>query len=112
MTRQQYAGQRSLLSLSQTPLPSHPSRSMPSHRRYHHVQPLADGSMAQVYRAYDTQLHQQVALKVLPTAFYDDPVLSERFRLETLRLYALHHPHIVPVLDDGLYLNRDHFLGP
>jgi serine/threonine protein kinase len=114
--RQQYAredvGQRSSLSRSQTPLPSHPSRSMPSHRRYQHVQPLADGSMAHVYRAYDTQLHQLVALKVLPTAFYDDPLRSERFRLETLRLHALQHPHIVPVLDDGLYRNRLFFSMP
>ena len=105
-------GQRSLLSLTQKPLPSHPSRSMPSHRRYQHAQPLAEGSMAHVYRAYDTQLHQLVALKVLPTAFYDDSLLSERFRLETLRLHALQHPHIVPVLDDGLYRNRLFFSMP
>jgi len=68
--------------------------------------------MAHVYRAYDTQLHQLVALKVLPTAYYDDPLGSERFRLETLRLHALQHPHIVPVLDYGLYRNRLFFSMP
>ena len=110
--RQQYAGQRSVHALAPRLVPSHPSRSMPSHRRYQHAQPLAQGSMAHVYRAYDTQLHQQVALKVLPTAFFDDPLLSERFRLETLRLHALQHPHIVPVLDDGLFRNRLFFSMP
>ena len=92
--------------------PLAPTGPMPSHRRYQHAQPLAEGGMAQVYRAYDTQLHQLVALKVLPTAFFDDPLVSERFRLETLRLHALQHPHIVPVLDDGLYRNRFFFSMP
>ena len=110
--RQQYAEQGSSLARSQNPLPSRPYHPMPSHRRYQHAQPLAEGGMAQVYRAYDAQLHQLVALKVLPTAFFDDPLLSERFRLETLRLHALHHPHIVPVLDYGLYHNRLFFSMP
>ena len=110
--RQQYAGQRSSLGRSQKLLPAHLSRPMPLHRRYQHAQPLAEGGMAHVYRAYDTQLHQLVALKVLPTAFFDDPLLSERFRLETLRLHALQHPHIVPVLDYGLYRNRLFFSMP
>jgi serine/threonine protein kinase len=105
-------GQRSLLALSPKPLPSAPYRPMPSHRRYQHLQPPAEGGMAQVYRAYDAQLQRPVALKVLPTEFYDDPVLNERFRLETLRLQALQHPHIVPVLDYGLYHNRLFFSMP
>ena len=68
--------------------------------------------MAQVYRAFDTHLKLHVALKVLPAASGDDPVMLERFRLETLRLQALHHPHIVPVLDYGLYQSRLFFSMP
>ena len=108
--RQPYVGPRS--SRAHQLLPSQPYHTMMSHHRYGHVQPLADGGMAQVYRAYDRKLHQHVALKILPAEWSDDPVMLERFRLETLRLHALHHPHIVPVLDHGLYRHRLFFSMP
>ena len=95
--RQHYSGQRSLPTISRRSLHYQPYHTMMLHHRYGHVQPLADGGMAQVYRAYHRKLHQHVALKVLPAEFRDDLVMLERFRLETLRLYALHHPHIVLV---------------
>jgi serine/threonine protein kinase len=68
--------------------------------------------MVQVYRAYDTQLDRQIVLKVLPRESSADPVMLERFRLETLRMQALQHPYIVPVLDYGLYRNRLFFSMP
>ena len=105
--RQLYVGPRS--SLVQPSQPYHP---MTSHYRYRQVQPLAEGGMAQVYRAYDRKLQREVALKILPAVCSDDPVMLERFRLETLRLQALHHPHIVPLLDYGRYRHRLFFSMP
>lgn len=69
--------------------------------RYRVHQLMATGGMSRVYRAYDTLLRREVAIKVLPPAFAEDPVRVERFRLETRRVAALQHANIVPLLDHG-----------
>src|SRR5271163_1897937 len=56
--------------------------------------PLGAGGMGEVYRARDTKLERDVALKVLPAAFASDPERMARFRREAQVLASLNHPHI------------------
>ena len=50
--------------------------------------------MGEVYRARDTELGRDVALKILPDAFAQDPDRIARFRREAQLLASLNHPHI------------------
>ena len=58
---------------------------------------LGAGGMGEVYRAVDTTLGREVALKVLPPGLADNPERLERFRTEAHALAALDHPGIVTV---------------
>ena len=60
---------------------------------------IASGGMADVWRATDTQLGREVAVKLLRASVADDPVVAERFRREAKSLAKLTHPNIVPVYD-------------
>jgi serine/threonine-protein kinase len=55
---------------------------------------IGEGGMGEVYRARDTKLGRDVAIKVLPTAFAQDPGRIARFEREARVLAALDHPHI------------------
>ncbi|HEX2344785.1 MAG TPA: protein kinase [Vicinamibacterales bacterium] len=55
---------------------------------------LGAGGMGEVYRARDTKLNRDVALKVLPEAFTRDPDRVARFKREAQVLASLNHPHI------------------
>src|SRR5690348_16953320 len=55
---------------------------------------LGAGGMGEVYRARDTNLHRDVALKTLPDSFVDDPNRVARFRREAQVLATLNHPNI------------------
>ncbi len=57
--------------------------------------------MGEVYRARDTKLGRDVALKILPAAFSSDPDRLRRFELEARAAAALNHPHILTVYDVG-----------
>jgi eukaryotic-like serine/threonine-protein kinase len=61
---------------------------------YEVLSPLGAGGMGEVYRARDTKLGRDVALKVLPAAFAADPERMARFKREALVLASLNHPHI------------------
>src|SRR5437870_5853992 len=64
---------------------------------YSVVSLLAKGGMGEVYRARDTKLHRDVAIKILPAAFARDPERLARFEREARTLAALNHPHIAQV---------------
>jgi Tol biopolymer transport system component len=64
---------------------------------YEIVAPLGEGGMGEVYRAHDTKLGRDVALKVLPDDVASDPERLKRFEREARTLAALNHPHIAQV---------------
>jgi serine/threonine-protein kinase len=64
---------------------------------YEIVSPLGAGGMGQVYRARDTRLNRDVALKVLPDLFASDPERLARFTREAQTLAALNHPNIAHI---------------
>ena len=55
---------------------------------------IGEGGMGEVYRARDTKLERDVALKVLPEAFTSDPDRLARFEREAKVLASLNHPNI------------------
>jgi len=58
---------------------------------------IAAGGMGEVYRARDTQLDREVAIKVLPAQFTQDPERLARFQREAKLLAALNHPNIAAI---------------
>ena len=58
---------------------------------------IGEGGMGQVYRARDTKLDRDVALKVLPDAFASDPDRLARFQREAEVLASLNHPNIATI---------------
>ena len=68
-------------------------------RKYQIVTKLGAGGMGSVYKAIDTILEREVALKLLAPTLANDDSFVERFRLEARALARLDHPHIVKVYD-------------
>src|ERR1044071_3383280 len=61
---------------------------------YEVVGPIGAGGMGEVFRARDTKLGRDVALKILPAEWADDPDRIGRFEREARTLAALNHPNI------------------
>ena len=61
--------------------------------------PLGSGGMGEVYRARDSKLKREVAIKVLPTAFLQDSERVARFQREAEVLASLNHPNIAAIHD-------------
>src|SRR5262245_34295100 len=66
---------------------------------YEILAPLGAGGMGEVYRARDSKLKRDVALKVLPEAFSKDVARVARFTREAEVLASLNHPHIAAIYD-------------
>jgi eukaryotic-like serine/threonine-protein kinase len=64
---------------------------------------LGAGGMGEVYRARDTRLGRDVALKILPASFAGDGDRLRRFEQETHAVAALNHPNILAIYDVGHY---------
>ncbi len=68
---------------------------------YEIISPLGAGGMGEVYRARDTRLDRDVAVKVLTALFFRDPERLRRFELEARATSALNHPNILVIFDIG-----------
>jgi len=68
---------------------------------YEILAPIGAGGMGEVYKACDTRLKRNVALKILPDDLARDPSRRQRFEREARAVAALNHPNIVAVYDVG-----------
>ena len=64
---------------------------------YEIIGPIGAGGMGEVWRAHDTRLHRDVAVKVLPEIFAADADRRSRFEREAQTLAALNHPNIAQI---------------
>src|SRR5438105_879951 len=64
---------------------------------YRIIDKLGEGGMGTVYRATDTKLNREVAIKILPDAFAADPDRMARFQREAQVLASLNHPNIAAI---------------
>jgi eukaryotic-like serine/threonine-protein kinase len=75
--------------------------------RYRLEERIGHGGMSTVYRAFDTVLERQVAIKLMHREIASDSDQLERFRREARAVAQLNHPHIVTVIDAGEWDARD-----
>src|SRR6202522_4147447 len=68
---------------------------------YEILAPIGAGGIGEVYRAKDTRLGREVAVKILPPAFALDPERLRRFTSEAQAVAALNHPNILAIHDIG-----------
>jgi len=68
---------------------------------YEILSPLGAGGMGEVYKARDTRLRREVAIKVLPEGMARDPEALARFERETHAVAAISHPNILAIHDVG-----------
>src|SRR5258706_12485712 len=68
---------------------------------YEIVSSVGSGGMGDVYRARDTRLAREIALKVLPLDFAGDPDRMRRFEAEARAASRLNHPNVVTIHDIG-----------
>jgi len=83
--------------------------------RYHILEQLGQGGMATVYKAYDTRLERDVALKIIRRGAFPPEVLDRvltRFEREAKVLAHLNHPNIVSVLDYGEHEGSPYLVMP
>jgi eukaryotic-like serine/threonine-protein kinase len=70
---------------------------------YEILAPLGAGGMGEVYRARDARLKREVAVKVLPALYSEDPERLRRFEQEAEAASALNHPNILSIYDIGTH---------
>jgi Tol biopolymer transport system component len=77
---------------------------------YEIVGPLGAGGMGEVYRAKDTRLGRDVAVKILPAHLSENAEVRERFEREARAISSLNHPHICTLYDIGREGAADYFV--
>ena len=78
---------------------------------YEILAPIGAGGMGEVYRARDTRLGRDVAVKILPEAFARDEDRMRRFSHEARAVAALNHPNVVHVYDTGVENGVPHLVS-
>src|SRR5579862_9492838 len=79
--------------------------------QYEILSPLGAGSMGEVYRARDSRLERDVAIKVLPELVSADPDRLTRFETEAKAAAALNHPNILAVYQMGTYFGTPYLVS-
>jgi serine/threonine protein kinase len=69
---------------------------------------IGAGGMGEVFRATDTRLGREVALKILPAESAANPEMTERFKREARTVAALNHPNIVTIHSPENSVDRPH----
>ncbi|MGH3543362.1 MAG: protein kinase domain-containing protein, partial [Mycobacterium sp.] len=77
--------------------------------RYRLIALIGQGGMGKVYKAHDTMMDRDVAIKVLPPEIATEPGYEQRFKREASTAARLTEPHIIPIheageIDGRLYL--------
>jgi serine/threonine protein kinase len=83
--------------------------------RYHILEQLGEGGMATVYKAFDTRLERDVAIKVIRRNAFpveQHELVLKRFEREAKALAKLNHPNIVGVIDYGEYEDSPYLVMP
>nr|BBX79940.1 protein kinase [Mycobacterium florentinum] len=80
--------------------------------RYRLIEVIGQGGMGKVYKAHDTVIDRDVAVKVLSTELATEPGFRERFRREAHTAARLTEPHIIPVHDTGEVDGRLYLVMP
>lgn len=78
--------------------------------RFHIFDRLAVGGMSVVYRAYDPERLQEVALKMLLDSYLDNATVRARFAQEIALVQTLRHPHLVDVYETGMVEGRSYMV--
>ena len=73
------------------------------YERYERIERIATGGMGEVWRARDTVLGREVAVKILKQEYADDATFRARFEAEARNAARLHHPNIASVFDYGIF---------
>ncbi|MFA6954656.1 MAG: protein kinase [Thermoanaerobaculia bacterium] len=95
------------------PGPARPRESLRAGARlgpYEIVEPIGSGGMGDVYRARDTRLDRQVAIKVLAPEFSEDAERKQRFQREAKTISSLSHPSICTLFDVGEQEGTDYLV--
>jgi serine/threonine protein kinase len=79
--------------------------------RYELVEPLRSGRLSEVYRARDTSIGRQVAVKVLPKTLASEPGWLRRFEQEARIVGQLDHPNILSIHDVGVHEGRPYLVS-
>jgi len=77
---------------------------------YEIIAPAGAGGMGEVYRAHDSRLNRDVAIKVLPDHLSSNPELRERFEREARSISQLSHPYICVLYDIGKHDGSDYLV--
>jgi Tol biopolymer transport system component len=77
---------------------------------YEIVSPLGAGGMGEVYRAKDTRLEREVAVKVLPAHLSSSEEMRQRFEREAKAISQLSHPHICALYDVGSHEGTEYLV--
>src|SRR5207244_13227113 len=72
---------------------------------------IGAGGMGEVFRARDTRLNRDVAVKVLPKDFVADADRLRRFEQEAKTLAALNHPNVLTIHDAGVHEGAPYIVG-